>query len=72
MVTGNGQRVQSFNYNNGFANWEFVLFTDNKTPGRKFVGIESKRDKEVFYFTDGKKICSVGFKEKICVDLPAE
>jgi hypothetical protein len=26
VITGKGKRVQSFNYANGFANWEYVLF----------------------------------------------
>lgn len=70
VITGDGQRVQSFNYNNGFANWEYVLF--NRKANKKFNGIESKKEKGVFYLTDGKQICNVGFKEKICVDLPID
>ena len=27
VITGNGKRIQSFNYNNGFANWEYILFS---------------------------------------------
>jgi hypothetical protein len=70
VITGNGHRVQSFNYNNGFANWEYILFNKNEIFDKQFSAIESKREKETFYMTDGKQICHAGFKEKICVDLP--
>lgn len=72
VITGNGQKVQSFDYNNGFANWEYVLFNRNELQDKKFVGIESKKEAETFYFIDGKQICYVGFKEKICVDMPLD
>lgn len=72
VVTGSGQRIQSFNYVNGFVNWEYQLFNKKEFLNKKFVSIESKRENENFYLTDGKQLCQVGFKEKICVDLPTD
>lgn len=72
VITGNGQKIQSFNYANGFANWEYVLFNKNDLISRKFSGIESKRESESFYFTDGHQLCYLGFKEKICIDVPKD
>jgi hypothetical protein len=29
IVTGSGQKIQSFNPTSGFANWEYFLFSNN-------------------------------------------
>ena len=71
VVTGNGQRVQSFNYNNGFANWEYVLFS-NASHLNKISGIESSHDSELFYIMNGYQVCSVSIRDKACADLPIE
>lgn len=71
-VTGNGRRVQSFDYNNGFANWEYTLFNKWELTDKKFAGFESKREAGRFYVTDGKQICHLSLKEKTCIDLPSE
>lgn len=71
VVTGNGQRVQSFTYNNGFANWEYVLFS-NTSQTHVINGLESSHDNELFYFTNGYQVCSASIRDKACADLPLE
>lgn len=71
VVTGNGNKVQSFNYNNGFANWEYVLFT-NSSQHNQITGLESSHDSELFYFMNGYQVCSVSIRDKACADLPTE
>ena len=69
----NGKKIQSFNPNSGFANWEYVLFSNkSKTNIERIVGIESNHDNEVFYFINVYQICSVSIREKECIDLPIE
>ena len=72
VVTGNGRRIQSFDYSNGFANWEYTLFSKNELLDKKFVGFESKREAGNFYVTDSKQICYISLKDKLCIDLQAE
>lgn len=72
VITGNGRRVQSFDYSNGFANWEYTLFNRWELMDKKFAGLESKRQSGRFYVTDGKQICLLSLKERTCIDLPSD
>ena len=38
----------------------------------RIVGIESRQESEVYYFTNGYEVCLVSVKDKICLELPAE
>jgi hypothetical protein len=70
VVTANGQRVQSFEYKNGFAKWEYTLFRPSEQV--KIVGIESKQEPNSFYLTNGHQACYANNKELACVDFPAQ
>jgi len=70
VVTANGQRVQSFDYKNGFAKWEYTLFRPSEQT--KIVGLESKQEPNSFYLTNGQQACYANGKELACVDLPAQ
>jgi hypothetical protein len=72
VVTGAGKRIQGFGYKHGFATWEYTLFNDLVTDSAKIIGIESKQDKDSYYFTNGVQLCYVGIKDKACVDLPLD
>lgn len=69
VVTNNGQRVQAFDYNQGFAKWEYTLFKNN-IPNVKISSIDSKYIKDSFYLTDGSVLCLINSREKTCIELP--
>lgn len=70
LVSNNGQRVQAFDYNNGFANWEYSLFNE-QAQKQEITGLESRKERDSFYLTNGNQICLLSNKEKICIDLPS-
>jgi len=73
IVTGSGQKIQSFNPTSGFANWEYLLFSNNsKSNANRIVGIESNHDNEIFYIMNGFQVCSASIRDKACADLPIE
>ncbi|CAF0712899.1 unnamed protein product [Brachionus calyciflorus] len=71
VVSNNGQRVQGFDYNRGFATWEYSLFGE-QTQKQKILSVVSKKEKESYYLANNKHLCLVGSREKICIELPTD
>lgn len=68
VVTNEGRKIQSFDYNHGFANWEYLM--DQASSNIDII--ESTQETDSFYVSHGNQLCIVNSKEKNCVNVPTD